>query len=77
MQLRRFTRRELAQFNGQNGAPTFIAYQGRVYDVSSSFLWRNGRHQARQMGGMDLTDMLDHAPHGAEMLDRFPIVGTL
>ena len=35
MPRRRFTKKELRQYNGKGGAPVFIAYQGNVYDVST------------------------------------------
>jgi predicted heme/steroid binding protein len=75
--MRTFTREELARYNGQNGAPAYVAFAGKVYDVSRSFLWRNGTHQVTHHAGEDLTDSLERAPHGAELLARFPVVGTL
>jgi len=75
--MHRFTREELAQYDGKNGAPAYIAYKGKVYDVSPSFLWQKGRHQVLHTAGMDLTTELDTAPHGADMLERFPVVGVL
>jgi len=77
MDERRFTQSELSQFNGKNGARIYIAYQGRVYDVTSSFLWQNGKHQVTHLAGKDLTDQLPEAPHGVELLNRFPVVGRL
>ena len=77
MEKRRFTKEELTQYNGKNGAPAFIACTGMVYDVSRSFLWHNGKHQVIHIAGSDLTTDLDQAPHGADLLKRFPIVGTL
>ena len=77
MPRRRFTKKALGRYNGRNGAPAFIAYKGRVYDVSRSFLWQNGRHQALHVAGRDLTSSLEEAPHDAEVLKRFPMVGTL
>ncbi len=74
---RKFTLKELARYNGRNGAPAFLAYRGKVYDVSASFHWQNGRHQAMHNAGADLTPFLAQAPHGAEMLAKFPVVGTL
>jgi predicted heme/steroid binding protein len=74
---RRFTQRELGRYNGRDGAPAFIAYEGKVYDVSRSFLWQNGRHQAVHAAGCDLTGRLHEAPHDADLLERFPVVGTL
>jgi len=63
--------------NGKNGAPAFIAYKGKVYDLSCSFLWRNGNHQVIHIAGVDLADSLEQAPHGADLLEKFPVVGTL
>ncbi len=48
-----------------------------MYDVSASFIWRNGRHQVLHNAGEDLTGIIEQAPHGAEMLERFPVIGTL
>jgi predicted heme/steroid binding protein len=77
MPRRRFTKKELGRYHGRNGAPAFIAYKGRVYDVSRSFLWQDGRHQALHAAGRDLTSSLEEAPHDAEVLKIFPMVGTL
>ncbi|MCL5997522.1 MAG: cytochrome B5 [Chloroflexi bacterium] len=77
MTLRTLTLSELAQYNGKNGAPAFVAYKGRVYDVSSSYHWRGGRHWASHQAGTDLTLEMADAPHSAEMLERFPAVGVL
>jgi predicted heme/steroid binding protein len=75
--MRTFTRQELARYDGRNGAPAFVAFNGKVYDVSGSFLWQNGNHQVLHQAGADLTDSLAEAPHGADVLERFPVVGTL
>jgi predicted heme/steroid binding protein len=75
--MKRFSREELARYNGKDGAPAYIACKGKVYDVSASFLWQNGRHQVVHNAGEDLTDALEQAPHGADMLERLPVVGTL
>jgi len=77
MAKRVFTKAELGRYNGQNGTPAFVACEGKVYDVSRSFLWRNGRHQVLHTAGADLTEALAQAPHGANLLRRFPIVGDL
>ena len=45
--------------------------------MSRSFLWQNGRHQALHAAGRDLTSSLEEAPHDAEVLKIFPMVGTL
>lgn len=75
--LRRFTMAELAGCNGQDGAPTYIAYDGTVYDVSSSRLWRNGVHQKIHESGVELGGCLKRAPHTDELLKRFKVVGVL
>jgi predicted heme/steroid binding protein len=75
--VRRFTLEELALCHGRDGAPAFIAYEGRVYDVSASFLWQKGRHQVEHPAGVDYTGRLASAPHGPDLLDRVPIVGLL
>ena len=75
--MRRFTKKELVQYNGKDGASAFIVYEGKVYDVSRSFLWQSGRHQVLHAAGVDLTADLDQAPHGADLLARFPVIGVL
>ena len=75
--MRTFTNEELRQYNGKDGAPAYIAYKGKVYDVSNSFLWQQGKHQVVHFAGLDLTQALDDAPHGPDLLERVPMVGTL
>jgi predicted heme/steroid binding protein len=75
--MRRFTRQQLASFNGENGAPTYLAHRGVVYDASGSFLWQKGKHQVQHRAGQDLTEALNRAPHGPDLLARLPIVGVL
>jgi len=74
--MREFTPRELARFDGREGRPAYIAYGGVVYDVSGSFLWRGGRHQAMHRAGEDLTEAMEQAPHGPEFLEKFPMIGA-
>ena len=74
--MRIFTRQELSRYDGSDGI-AYVGYNGRVYDVSQSFLWRKGIHQVTHYAGCDLTDALKEAPHGSEMLDNFPVVGEL
>jgi predicted heme/steroid binding protein len=58
-------------------APAYVAYAGRVFDVSRSHEWRRGLHRNLHWAGQDLTDELADAPHGVETLLRFPVVGVL
>jgi predicted heme/steroid binding protein len=71
------THRDLARCDGADGAPAFVGYAGLVYDVSTSYHWRRGSHWVRHRAGRDLTVSLSQAPHGAEKLARFPVVGVL
>jgi predicted heme/steroid binding protein/uncharacterized membrane protein len=68
---------ELAANGGQEGHPAFIAHQGKVYDVSASKLWPGGLHMKRHHAGRDLTTDIQSAPHGPEMLERYPQVALL
>ncbi|MBN1548617.1 MAG: cytochrome b5 [Syntrophaceae bacterium] len=66
----------LAQFDGQNSKQIYIAYRGRVYDVSQSKLWQGGLHMKRHYAAQDLTDFLQAAPHGEEVFSRYPQIGS-
>ena len=74
---RKFTVEELSKFNGRDGNPAYIAYQGKVYDMSQSSFWLDGDHLGAHQAGKDLTVELELAPHGPENLDRVKQVGKL
>lgn len=74
---KKFTTEELSKFNGKDGNPTYIAFKGKVYDVSQSSFWLDGDHLGAHQAGKDLTAEIELAPHGPENLDRVTIVGTL
>lgn len=75
--MKKFTIAELQDYNGQDGKPVYVAYNGKVYDVSASFLWEEGDHQGEHTAGRDLTGEIADAPHEPDMLDAFPIVGEV
>lgn len=75
--LKEFTSEELAKFNGEDGQPVYIAYEGKVYDVSESKLWKTGLHMRRHQAGTDLTEDIGGAPHDIEVFEKFPQVGIL
>ena len=75
--MKEYTLEELARCTGEDGTPILIAAHGIVYDVSKSYHWRKGRHQVLHRAGTDLTAELAHAPHGAHLLERVPVVGRL
>ncbi|MFK7797563.1 MAG: cytochrome b5 domain-containing protein [Aureispira sp.] len=71
-----FTRSQLALHNGQDKATIYVAFQGQVYDVTQSRLWRNGKHY-QHWAGQDLTAELAEAPHNEQVFERFDCVGEL
>ena len=68
---------ELEKYDGNDGRPAYVAYKGKVYDISGSKLWRNGIHMKRHNAGLDMTADIQGAPHEPDVLERFPQVGTL
>jgi len=73
----KLTPEQLAKSNGSDGEKTYVAVGGKVYDVSDSDLWEDGDHMGAHDAGKDLTADLEDAPHGAEVLDDFPVVGEI
>ena len=49
-----YTKNQLALRNGQDRDEIWVAYQGQIYDVSRSRLWRRGNHY-EHWAGQDLT----------------------
>jgi predicted heme/steroid binding protein/CheY-like chemotaxis protein len=74
---RRFTIDELKQFDGQEGRPAYMAFKGKVYDVTNSKLWKGGKHAAVHLAGTDLTESIARAPHGEDSLSKVSVVGEL
>jgi predicted heme/steroid binding protein len=75
--MKEFTLEELAEYNGKEGK-MYVAYNGKVYDVSESYLWEDGNHQGLHDAGQDLSESMDdEAPHDPEVLEDYPVVGTL
>ena len=75
--MKEITSEELISFNGKDGRPVYIAFQGKIYDVSKSPLWSKGLHMNRHPSGKDLSGEISAAPHGQEVLERYPQVGIL
>jgi predicted heme/steroid binding protein/uncharacterized membrane protein len=71
------TRDGLCRFDGKEGRPAYVAYQGTIYDVTNSRLWRNGSHVTKHAAGADLTDILKTAPHGEDKILAMPRIGKL
>lgn len=68
---------ELSRCDGRDGRPICICHKGRIVDVSESPLWAGGFHMDRHTAGKDLTTDIEAAPHGLEVLDRYPEVARL
>jgi predicted heme/steroid binding protein len=74
-----FTEAELRRYDGRDGRPVYVAYDGFVYDVSDAPLWRTGMHQDLHYPGLDLTRSMRKAPHTPRVFERSYIrkVGVL
>jgi predicted heme/steroid binding protein len=70
------TQKQLALRNGQDKPEIWIAFKGNVYDVTTSRLWKNGKHY-EHWAGQDLTAELNDAPHTHEVFKKFRVVGKL
>jgi predicted heme/steroid binding protein/uncharacterized membrane protein len=75
--MKEFEPAELIACDGQDGRPAYVVHRGRVFDVSSSKRWKGGLHMKRHKAGADLTGDIQAAPHGAEVLERYPQIGFL
>lgn len=71
------TPEQLSHFDGREGRPAYLAYNGVVYDVTQSRLWKNGSHVTKHHAGNDLTEILKTAPHGEDKVTGMPQVGRL
>jgi predicted heme/steroid binding protein len=72
-----YTADELRNFDGAKGHPAHMAFNNKIYDVSKSSFWKDGKHFAKHSAGTDLTGMLDQAPHGEEKLLGLDQIGKL
>ena len=71
-----YTKSQLALRNGQDQEEIWVTFNGEIFDVSASRLWRNGTHY-EHWAGQDLTEELKDAPHTEKVFARFKKVGTL
>ncbi len=71
------TLEELAEFDGKDGRPAYVAIDGLIYDLTNVGAWANGSHNG-QSAGKDLTSAIDSlSPHGRSVLDNVPVIGRL
>ena len=70
-----FNRYNLALHNGVDKETIYVAYNGKVYDLTESRLWRDGKHYGN-FAGQDLTPELEKAPHSDKVFSKFKVIGT-
>lgn len=71
-----YSKQQLALRNGQDKPEIWVAFEGKIYDVTLSRLWRNGKHY-EHWAGQDLTDELKDAPHTKSVFEKFEVIGLL
>ncbi len=76
MEQRLFTIEELAQYNGKNGNPAYVAVNGIVYDVTNNAAWAAATHFGLNAGN-DLTTSFASCHAGADILSKLSAVGNL
>ncbi len=64
----------LSLYDGQTNKQAYVAYRGRVYDVSD--VWSNGSHQG-YTAGTDITEAIKTSIHGIRVFDQLNQVGIL
>jgi len=75
--LKSFTLEDLGSFDGTEGKPIYISYKGKVYDLSTSPLFQGEKRMRCHVAGKDLTQDIEIAPHGEDLVFGFPVVGRL
>lgn len=72
-----FTTEELSEYDGKDGNPAYVAVDGVVYDVTGVEAWTDGEHQNGVVAGTELSEEILESPHGKDVLEDLPIVGTM
>ena len=71
-----YTKSQLALRNGQDRPEIWVAFAGKIFDMTTSKLWKNGKHY-EHWAGQDLTEELADAPHSAKVFEKFEPIGQL
>lgn len=73
---RDLTLQGLAEFNGKDGNPAYVAVNGVVYDVTNNAAWAAATHFGLT-AGKDLTGEFASCHAGQTILNKLKIVGKL
>ena len=69
------TLEQLAQYDGREGSPAYVAVNGIIYDISPIPQWAQGVHFGIS-AGQDVTKRVNLC-HGGGILKRLRIVGRI
>ncbi|MDD2799111.1 MAG: cytochrome b5 domain-containing protein [Bacteroidales bacterium] len=76
MDLPQYTKSQLALRNGSEMDEIWIAFEGKIYDMTSSVYWKKGSHYGN-FPGQDLTEELSTSPHGRRVFENLTPIGEL
>lgn len=74
---RNFTIEELANFDGKNGRPAYVAVNGTVYDVTNNRAWAAATHFALLAGKEYSKEFASCHAGQQSILTTLPVVGRL
>ncbi len=66
---------QLAQYDGRDGGPAYVAVNGIIYDVTPIPQWTQGVHFGIS-AGQDVTKRVELC-HGGKILRRLRVVGRI
>lgn len=69
-----FTIKDLSKYNGLEGNPAFVAFKGKIYDVSEVFI--NGDHSGIK-AGQDITELFETSPHEEKIYMKYKVMANL
>lgn len=75
-QEKEFTLEDLAQYDGSNGNPAYVAIEGIVYDIGNAVTWGGETHFGLT-AGQDLTEQFNSCHGIMDILNNAPKVGIL
>lgn len=76
MELPHYTKSQLALRNGTEMEEIWVAFEGKIYDVTRSNYWKRGTHYG-YFPGQDLTEELATSPHGRRVFEQMTPIGIL